>query len=201
MENQYFLPRILTPFNYVYWKVDIQVSLQKLGLYRMTMAREIESHHHAKKNKFLNQLDESFVFLCAHISRDLLFHLEGLNTPKEAWEKLELLYIKKYELQGHILENELVYLHPSNFETIEQFFTKFKSLALQCRQCGIERKDEKNVLSILIKLGSGYSVFVSIFHSKWESFLDWKVPSLDSFSESLIKQQDIRGNFNSKWAF
>ena len=29
-----------------------------------------------------------------------------------------------------------------------------------------------------------------MFHSKRESFPDWKLPSLDSFSESLIKEQD-----------
>ena len=84
----------------------------------------------------------------------------------------------------------MVALHPSSFETIEQFFNKFKSLALQCRQYGIERKDEKNVLHILSKLSSEYYVFVSIFHSKWEGFLDWKIPSLDSFFESLIKEQE-----------
>ena len=33
-------------------------------------------------------------------------------------------------------------------------------------------------------------MFFSIFHSKRESFPDWKVPSLDSFFESLIKEQD-----------
>ena len=82
MENQYFLPHILTPFNYVDWREDIQVSLFKLGLYRMTMGRETEPHHHAEKKKFLNRLDKAFGFLCAHISRYLLFHLEGLNTPK-----------------------------------------------------------------------------------------------------------------------
>ena len=32
-------------------------------------------------------------------------------------------------------------------------------------------------------------MFVSIFHSKQEIFPDWKDPSLDSFSESLIKEQ------------
>ena len=122
--------------------------------------------------------------------QNLLFHLEGLRTPKESWEKLDSLFNKQDELQGHILENELVSLHPSSFETIEQFFSKFKSLVLQCRQCGIERKDEHNVLSILKKLGPKYSVHVCMFHSKQESFLDWKLPSLDSFSESLIKQQD-----------
>ena len=97
---------------------------------------------------------------------------------------------KQDDLWGHILENESVSLHPNNFETIEKFFSKFNSLVLQCRQCGIEWKDEQNVLSILIKLGPKYSVYVSMFDSKGEGFLDWKLPSLDSFSESLIKEQD-----------
>ena len=46
------------------------------------------------------------------------------------------------------------------------------------------------ITTILNKLGPEYSVYVSMFHSKWESFLDWKLPSLDSFFESLIKEQD-----------
>ena len=99
------------------------------------------------------------------------------------------MFNKQDKLQGHILQNELVSLHPSSFETFEQFFTKFKSLVLQCRKCEIEWKDEQNVLSILSKLGPEYYVFVSIFHSKREIFHDWKVPSLDSFFESLIKEQ------------
>ena len=40
------------------------------------------------------------------------------------------------------------------------------------------------------KLGPVYSVFVSIFHSKQEIFPSWKVPSLDYFFESLIKEQE-----------
>ena len=168
----------------------MQFSLLKLGYYRIILGRELQSHHPVEKNKFLNCLDEAFSYLCTHISRDLLFHLEGLRTPRESWEKLEYLLGKQDELRGHLLENELVSLHPNNFKTIEQFFTKFKSLALQCRQCGIERKDEKIVLSILNKLGSEYYVFVSIFNSKQEGFPNRKIPSLDSFFESLIKEQD-----------
>ena len=84
MDSSDLLPRILTPLNYVDWREYMQVSLHKLGLYRMTMGRETEPHHPTEKNKFLNRLYEAFGFLCTHISRDLLFHLEGLNTPKEA---------------------------------------------------------------------------------------------------------------------
>ena len=151
----------------------MQMALHKLGYYRIILGREVEPHQLVEKNKLLNLLDESFDYLCTCISRDLLFHIEGLKTPREAWEKLEDLFGKQDELRGHLLENESVALHPNNFKTIEQFFTKFKSLALQCIKCGIEIKDDKNALSIISKLSPEYYVFVSIFHSKMDSFLVW----------------------------
>ena len=46
------------------------------------------------------------------------------------------------------------------------------------------------MLSILSKLEPKYYVFFSIFRSKRDSFPGWKIPSLDSFSESLIKEQE-----------
>ena len=115
----------------------MQVSLRNKGYFRIILGREVDPHHPAKKNEFLKHLDEAFIYLCTHISRDLLFHLKVVRTPREAWEKLEVLFSKKKELWGHILENYLTALHPSNFNTIHQFFTKFKFIALQCRKCGI----------------------------------------------------------------
>ena len=56
------------------------------------MGREVEPNYHAKKNKFLNRIIEAFDFMCTHISQNILFHLEGLRTPKEAWDKLESLF-------------------------------------------------------------------------------------------------------------
>ena len=85
---------------------------------------------------------------------NILFHLEGLRTPKEAWDKIESLLGKQDDIQAHILENELISLQPSNFKSIQQFFTKHKSLVLQCKQCGLERKDEQLVLLVLSKIGS-----------------------------------------------
>ena len=46
------------------------------------------------------------------------------------------------------------------------------------------------MLSILTKLGSKYSVFVSIFHSGRDSILNWNIPSLDSVFESLIHEKE-----------
>ena len=46
------------------------------------------------------------------------------------------------------------------------------------------------MLSILNILGSDYFVFVSTFQSRRASIPNWKIPSLDSFVESLIQEQE-----------
>ena len=79
--------------------------------------------------------------MCTHISHDILFHLEGLRNLKESWDKIESLFGKQDDLRGHIVENGLIALQPSSFGSIKQFFTKYKSLVLQSKQCGLERKD------------------------------------------------------------
>ena len=56
------------------------------------MDREVESQQYIEKSKFLNKIDETFRFMCIHISKDLLFLLEGLETPKEVWDKLESVF-------------------------------------------------------------------------------------------------------------
>ena len=109
---------------------------------------EPKPHQPVERNKFLNCCDEALRYLCTYIPRDIIFHLEGLRTPRESWENIYRFFNKQYELWGYILENELVSLHASSFETIEKLFTKFKSLVLQCRQCKIDQKDKQNFLSI-----------------------------------------------------
>ena len=59
-----------------------------------------------------------------------MFHIYSLTSPKEFWEKLESLLGKTDDLRGHQLENEPISLIPVHYDTIEDFFTKFKSLLL-----------------------------------------------------------------------
>ena len=61
---------------------------------------------------------------------------------------------------------------------------------MKCKKCGIEKKDEKLVLSILSKLGLEFSFFVSNFYSRRITTPNWRIPSLYSFSKSLIQEQD-----------
>ena len=67
------------------------------------MDTEVEPRFAIEKSRFLNNKDEAFGFLCLSISRDLLFHIMDLKTPKEIWEKLESLYIKHDDLRVYQL--------------------------------------------------------------------------------------------------
>ena len=94
------------------------------------------------------------------------------------------------ELIAHQLEIELFSLSPSNFESLEGFFTNFKSLVLILKQCGIEKEYYQLILSILSKLGPDYSVFVSTFHATRLVVPKWKMPSLNSFLDYITKEKD-----------
>ena len=94
------------------------IQLRSKGLYRVTMGTEVEPKSTVEKAKYFNRLDEAYGLLCLSISRELLFHIDSLTTPNEVWVKLESLFGKTDELRGHHLENELISLSPTHFETI-----------------------------------------------------------------------------------
>ena len=84
------------------------------------------------------------------------------------------------------LENELMSLQPSNFEILNDFFTKFKHIVLLLKQCKVEKEDDQLILAILSKLGADYSIFVSTFRVRKITTLGWKIPTLISFIVSGV---------------
>ena len=94
------------------------------------MATEEDPNAAVKKIKWQNRIDEAYGLLCLSISRDLLFHLDSLTSPNEVWENLEEIFGKTYEMIGDQIENELISLNPSRFESLQLYFTKFKALVL-----------------------------------------------------------------------
>ena len=63
----------------------------------------------------------------------LLFHLNGITSPNEVWEKIQALFGKTYNMRGYQLENDLIALSPRRFKTLQVYFSKFKSLVLQLK--------------------------------------------------------------------
>ena len=109
------------------------IQLRFKGLYRVTMGTENEPNSVVEKAKYFNRLDEAFNMLCLSTSRELLFHIKSVGTSNEFWVKFESLFGNIYEMRGHHLENELISMSPTHYETIEDFFTKFKALVLQLK--------------------------------------------------------------------
>ena len=105
-----------------------------MGFYRMTMATEEDPNAAAEKIKWHNRRDEAYGLMCLSISRDLLFHLDGLTSPNEVWEKFVEIFGKIDEMRGHQIENELISLISSSFESLQLYFSKFKALVLQLKQ-------------------------------------------------------------------
>jgi hypothetical protein len=95
-------------------------------------------------------------------------------------------------MRGHMLEVEFLTLDPKSFDNIQYFFTKFKDLLSQLKDCRVDKlKEEKQMLlTTLSKLGLEFSVFVSTFHSiKFTSRATQNMPSLEDFIESLTQDQ------------
>jgi hypothetical protein len=88
----------------------------------------------------------------------------------------------------------LIALNPNDFSCIEYFLSKFKTLRLLLAECKIIKIDDQLIYVILANLGTAYSVFVSTFHSTREALISqgatYKMPSFESFCDSLIREQD-----------
>ena len=113
---------ILTPFNFFEWKDEMEVLLSEKGLYKVTMETKVEPNAVVEKIKWHNRRNEAYGLLCLSISRDLLFHLDESTSPNEVWEKLVDIFGNTDEMIGHQIENELISLSPSSFESLQLYF-------------------------------------------------------------------------------
>ena len=99
----------------------------------VTMETKVDLNAATEKIKWHNRRDEAYGLWCLSISRDLLFHLDGLSSPYEVWDNIETLFGKKYEMRGHQIKNKLISLSPSSFESLQVDFSMFKALVLQLK--------------------------------------------------------------------
>ena len=104
--------------------------MRENGLYKVTMEIEADPNAVVEKIKWHNKRDEAYGLLCLNISRDLLFHLDGLTSPNEVWENVVEIFGKTDERRGHQIENELISLSPSSFKSLQLYFSNFEALVL-----------------------------------------------------------------------
>ena len=131
-----------TSNNYFQWKSHMEDLLRSKGLYRITLGTEVALDEDEKQVKWKNKNDQARGFIGMSISPDLRFHLDGEDSPVKAWEKLNNFFGIKNEIQAFQLENELLTLDPSNFPSIEDYLSKFKTLILLLSGCKVTEEDK-----------------------------------------------------------
>ena len=124
---------ILTSSNYFSWKYRMEDVLWSMGLFRITSRKEIEPTDDDKKIKWENKYDEAHGLIGMSIFTDMWFQLSGIDEPEKYWETLEPVFGKHNEIRGHRLENELIYLNPSDFSCIQDYLSKNNSYTLMRR--------------------------------------------------------------------
>ncbi len=90
--------------------------------------------------------------IALNIFDSLLFHLDGLTTPKAVWTKFHTLFGTVNEFWALQLDVELTSLTLASFPTIEYFLMKFKSLRTVLQGCGKTKTDDECIFFILSKL-------------------------------------------------
>ena len=111
----------------------MEVLLRTKHLFRLVEETEEEPESQKDKVKYMNRLDEAIGLMQHLVSKDLQFHIRDLDTPKEVWDKLASLFDKHDEMRIHQLENDLITLNPSDFESLNELFSKFKNLIYQLK--------------------------------------------------------------------
>ena len=110
---------LLTSTNYFQWKSHIEDLLRSKGIYRITLGTENTPDDEEKIAKWDNKNDQARGLIGMLILPNLRFHLDGLDSPVKAWDKLNTVFGIKHEIRSFQLENELLTLDPSNFHSIE----------------------------------------------------------------------------------
>ena len=92
------------------------------------------------KDKLENKNDQARGSIGTSISPDLRFHLDGEDSPIKAWRKLNIVFGIKNEIPTFQLENDLLTLDPSNFPSIKDYLSKFKTLKLLLKGCKVTKE-------------------------------------------------------------
>jgi hypothetical protein len=78
--------------------------LRSKGVYQITLGKETTPTDDDNKFKWDNRNEEAHGLIRMFISPDLRFHIQSIDKPKEAWEKIEFVFGKHNVIRAQQLE-------------------------------------------------------------------------------------------------
>ena len=89
MENTSIV--LLTSTNYFQWKSHMEDLLRSKQIYKITLGTETAPDDGENKDKW-EKNDQASGLIGMSIFPDLIFHLDGEDSPIKAWEKLNKIF-------------------------------------------------------------------------------------------------------------
>jgi len=123
---------MLTNNNYFQWRSHMEDLLRGKGLYWITMGTKTTPTDDDKKDKWDNRNDEARWLIGISISLDLMYHLQGIDDPEAAWDKIESVFGKLNIIRAQQLENQILTLSPNDFYYLGDYLSRFKTLIILC---------------------------------------------------------------------
>jgi hypothetical protein len=127
---------ILNGLNYIVWVPDMETLLKIKGLWKYIKVVIPNLKDDQIKFDIDRKKYEVVWFITTYISREILFHISGIDCPHEVWKNLKYLFDKFDESQVIQLDKELISLDPHSFERIEDYLVHVKGLKLKLGECG-----------------------------------------------------------------
>ena len=94
--------------------------------------------------------------IAMNISDGLLFHLDGLTTPRAMWDKFSTLFGIMNQFRVLQIDVDFTSLVPKSFTSIEDFLMKFKSLQSILHVARKTKSNDECIFLILSKLRGPY---------------------------------------------
>ena len=171
--------------NYETWKVQAKLTLLKEGLWGVVQGTETapaEENADARA-KFVGRRDKALATLGLSVDPTLLYLLDGIDDPKEAWKKLNDQFCKKTWANKLELRKKLHTLRLKEGESVQEHIRQMTELFRGLAEMDSPLTEEDKVVYLLASLPESFSVLVTALEASPE------VPKMEVVTERLLHEE------------
>jgi hypothetical protein len=173
--DKIYLPKLHGSGNYDIWSIRAKAALIKEDLYG-----PIENASEGIKN------NKAISLLKLYCDDGPLLYLKDIDSAKEAWQRLEDLYYPKGFTTEFLLLKEFFNLKLNDFDSIEEYLNRVKTLAGNLKGKNIELPRQVIIAWILNRLPPDYESFIQNIAQGLRN--NSKAYSVDTLFSSLIDE-------------